>query len=431
VAFVDIRTVLKALLPSFLPLIVFVVVESLFGEAAGLAAGLAMGAGEFLYVLARERRIDPFVIVDTAFLGIAGALSLILHDEIFFKLKPVIIEAVMGGALTLALFLPPAYLRKYLENQLKGMRIGDESMPAMRRSLVLLVGVLAIHMALTLAAAIWFSTAVWGFVSGGLLYILFGLVVLAQFARARWPRRSAGSREMLPLVDDDGRILGKATRNECHRSPGMLHPVVHLHIMDGKGGIYLQKRSAAKDTEPGKWDTAMAGHIAWGESLETALARELREELGVTLMAIEAAGGKIAPLFRYRIDTPTESELVHVHGATYSGELFPDGVEVETGRYWKISEVFAARGSGIFTPSLERDLELFSDSAARAEAEPSLNIGIGPAPAPATEPAALAGPAPAAPPARSAAAQAAAQAAARAVAAGARKALYSSPDRPL
>ncbi len=468
VARVDIRTILKALLPSFLPLIVFVAIESLFGEAAGLAAGLAMGAGEFIYVLVRERRADPFVIADTAFLGIAGALSLVLHDEIFFKLKPVIIEAVMGGALTLALFLPPDYLRKYMENQLKGLHLGAESMSAMRRSLVLMLGALSAHTVITLIAAIWWSTAVWGFVSGGLLYIIFGLIVLAQFARARWLPRISGRTpagrgigsgnsaspgggamdedgEILPLVDDGGAVIGMASRRDCHGSPGKLHPVVHLHILDGKGGMYLQKRSATKDTEPGKWDTAMAGHIAWGEILDAAIARELREELGVTLMALEAEGGKIQALFRYRIDTPTESELVHVFAATYSGELFPDGVEVETGRYWKIPEVFAAVGSGVFTPSLEHDLKLLSDAAAdtapdtpgRAGGHPSMAAGKGSGPAPSdTETRAEPAPSDTATPAQSApsdtkARSAAAQAAARAVASGARKALYSPPERPL
>ncbi len=428
----DLRTVLKALLPSFLPLIVFVAVESLFGEAAGLAAGLVMGGGEFLYVLIREKRVDPFVIVDTAFLGIAGALSLALHDEIFFKLKPVIIEAVMGGALGLALFLPPEYLKKYMENQLKGLRFGDESMPAMRRSLAIMVGVLVAHTLLTLAAAIWWSTAAWGFVSGGLLYILFGAVVLWQFARARWlPRLRRGktglgrdeipagvSVEMLPIVDDEGKIVGKLPRSECHKTPGRLHPVVHLHILDGKGGIYLQKRATTKDTEPGKWDTAVAGHIAWGETLEAALGRELREELGVTTMAIEAAGGKIEPAFRYRIDTPAESELVHVFVTTYSGELFPDGVEVETGRFWKVPEVFAARGTGLFAPSFEHDLGLMAGAATAEVAATGASSSGNSGTAEVTD-------------RETAAREAAARMAAKAIASGTRKALYSAPDRPL
>lgn len=388
---------LKALLPGFFPLIVFVAVEALFGEAAGLAAGLTMGAAEFLYVLAREKRADPFVIVDTAFLGIAGALSLVLHNEIFFKLKPAIIEFVMGGALGLALFLPPDYLRRYMESQVKGVHIGDETLPAMKRSLTLMVGVLAFHVVLTLVAAIWWSTAAWGFVSGGLLYILFAGVALWQYFGARKLSRArrgfatgsgiafagnasaeragasfpggtaGGDGEILPVIDDNGAIIGQMSRAQCHSGPGHLHPVVHLHILDGEGGMYLQKRSVNKDTEPGKWDTAMAGHVAWGETLEAALGRELREELGITTMAIEAAGGKIEPAFRYRIDTPTESELVHVFVTTYAGELYPDGLEAETGRIWKIPEVLAARGTGVFTPSLEHDLGLMTSAADAAK----------------------------------------------------------------
>ena len=37
-----------------------------------------------------------------------------------------------------------------------------------------------------------------------------------------------------------------------------------------------------KDIQPGKWDTAVGGHVDYGESVEDALFRETREELGIT-----------------------------------------------------------------------------------------------------------------------------------------------------
>ena len=51
------------------------------------------------------------------------------------------------------------------------------------------------------------------------------------------------------------------------------------------GRLYLQKRSMSKDTNPGRWDTSVGGHVSAGEEVTDALLREAREELG-----IDAAG---------------------------------------------------------------------------------------------------------------------------------------------
>ena len=86
--------------------------------------------------------------------------------------------------------------------------------------------------------------------------------------------------EMFPIVDEQGNITGAATRGECHNGSKLLHPVVHLHVFNSKGELYLQKRPDWKDIQPGKWDTAVGGHIDLSENVETALKREVKRRTG-------------------------------------------------------------------------------------------------------------------------------------------------------
>ena len=58
--------------------------------------------------------------------------------------------------------------------------------------------------------------------------------------------------EILPIVDAEGNVIGRASRSVCHDGVSMkLHPVVHLHLYDRQRGLLLQKRSLKKRIQPG------------------------------------------------------------------------------------------------------------------------------------------------------------------------------------
>lgn len=157
------------------------------------------------------------------------------------------------------------------------------------------------------------------------------------------------SEEMFPLVDEDGNIIGAATRGECHDGSKKLHPVVHLHLFNSKGELFLQKRPEWKDIQPGKWDTAVGGHVDLGENVEMALMREVEEELGVTDFTPERIG-------QYVFESACEKELVFVHKCVYDGEVKPSA-ETDGGRFWTTEEIHEAMGKGILTPNFESECE--------------------------------------------------------------------------
>ena len=149
--------------------------------------------------------------------------------------------------------------------------------------------------------------------------------------------------ELFPIGDAEVNTIGCATRGECHDGSKLLHPVVHLHLFNSAGDIYLQQRPQWKEIQPGKWDTAVGGHVDYGESVADALLREVREEIGIT---------HFTPVFlmSYRFESERERELVYVYKCVYEGEVKPSD-ELDGGRFWAISEVEHAFGKGVLTPN--------------------------------------------------------------------------------
>lgn len=154
--------------------------------------------------------------------------------------------------------------------------------------------------------------------------------------------------ELFPVVDEDGNVIGQTTRSEAHGGSKVLHPVVHLHVFNSKGELYLQKRPQWKDIQPGKWDTATGGHIDYGEDVSSALKREVREELGIK---------DFHPAFvcHYVFESKREKELVYVFKTVYDGEVKPDSQELDGGRFWSEKDILANIGKGVFTPNFENE----------------------------------------------------------------------------
>ncbi|WP_165044615.1 NUDIX domain-containing protein [Dysgonomonas sp. ZJ709] len=158
--------------------------------------------------------------------------------------------------------------------------------------------------------------------------------------------------EIFPLVDEAGNVIGQAPRSVCHNGSKVLHPVIHLHIFNSEGKLFLQKRSAKKDVQPNRWDSSVAGHIDLNETSEVAAVREAWEELGLK---------NLEPHFitKYIIETDIERELSYCFYTIYDGDFNIDNDEVSDGRFWTIDEIRSQLGKNIFTTNFELDFNGF------------------------------------------------------------------------
>lgn len=157
------------------------------------------------------------------------------------------------------------------------------------------------------------------------------------------------SEEIFPVVDEAGNVIGKATRGECHGGSRLLHPVVHLHVFDAEGRLFLQHRPEWKDIQPGKWDTAVGGHVDFGENVSAALMREAREELGMMDFIPEY-------LKSYVFESDRERELVSSFKTVVDPLSVKPSDELDGGRWWTSEEL--AENMEELTPNLRHELKL-------------------------------------------------------------------------
>ena len=104
---------------------------------------------------------------------------------------------------------------------------------------------------------------------------------------------------------------------------------------DGAGRVLLARRGAGARDEPGSWDTG-AGALEYGESFESAVAREVREEYTAEVLAIDTVGVRnilradpvshwVAVVFAVEVD-PARVAIGEPHKFDELGWFAPDAL---------------------------------------------------------------------------------------------------------
>ncbi|MCU0785009.1 MAG: NUDIX domain-containing protein [Verrucomicrobia bacterium] len=130
------------------------------------------------------------------------------------------------------------------------------------------------------------------------------------------------SEEIFDVVNERDEVIDRKPRREVHRL-GLLHRATHVLVFNSRGEVFLQKRSMKKDRQPGVWDSSASGHVDSGEDYDTSAARELREEIGLSVTH------PLERLFKIDACEATDGEFVWVYRCHHDGpfELNPDEID--------------------------------------------------------------------------------------------------------
>lgn len=346
---------LKKLLPGFIPLFIFIIADEIWGTKIGLLVAVASGMVELAIVAFREKRVDTFILFDTLLLVVLGVISIILENDIFFKLKPGLIELILVVILAVSAFSKVNIVGLMGKRYMKGVTLNDFQVKKMRETLKIMFFVFLVHTLLVFWSAFYMSKEAWAFISGGLFYILFGVVFLVEWIRNKKSTpKEVLDEEWVPLVDEKGNVLGKATRSHVHNGSKLLHPVVHLHVISPGKSVLLQKRPLTKQIQPGKWDTAVGGHVSIDETIETALKREAYEEIGLTDFKAKFVQSYI---WEYEV----ERELVYLFVTYDYKNIHVHSNEVDDAKFWTKNQLLKNMGTGVLTDNFETEFVKLSE----------------------------------------------------------------------
>ncbi|MCQ2204129.1 MAG: NUDIX domain-containing protein [Bacteroidales bacterium] len=325
-----------------LPLVIYILAELFFGVYIALGLSLLIPVGNIVYSLVRGNGWSVSSLADIGIIVVFALVEMmpykycvcfLLFGILLLLSSLKIIDIFKLAGKTDIIDLSNPYM---LYNVRKSQ---------LRMGLWCLIGSLVYF----LKEVIWQDGPVGEWIDEWWLLTLLLAYVATEIIAGRINRYKYKNSEWVPLMATDGKVVGACPRPLVHNGSMWLHPVVHLHVVHN-GKILLQLRPKSKKIQPGKWDTAVGGHIAAGEKLEDALKREVWEEIG--LSNFEAKLVK-----QYVWECPVEHEFVFSFVTDAEGPFVTKNVgEVDELRFWSSGELSENIGKGLFTPNLEHEL---------------------------------------------------------------------------
>lgn len=140
------------------------------------------------------------------------------------------------------------------------------------------------------------------------------------------------SEEIFDVVNERDEVIGRAPRSEVH-ARGLLHRAVHVLVYNGRGEVFLQKRSMKKDRQPGVWDSSASGHLDSGEDYDACAVREVGEEIGLSLTRTPER------LFKLDACEETDAEFVWIYRCESEGPFTLHPEEIDEGDWFTTAEV--------------------------------------------------------------------------------------------
>ncbi|RMD58567.1 NUDIX domain-containing protein [Candidatus Woesearchaeota archaeon] len=174
---------------------------------------------------------------------------------------------------------------------------------------------------------------------------------------------NARTAEIIDIVDDENKVIGKASAEEVYKER-LNHRTVHVLVFNDIGELFLIKGSAQHAYCPGYWFSSASGNVRHNETYEQAARRLLREWTGIET--------RIIPVYQGHYDHYKMRKFIKTFRAQADGKIPINPNLAIAGRWFSVPVVLEmiAKNEEVH-PELAHIMEAIYSRATAEQAESS------------------------------------------------------------
>lgn len=161
--------------------------------------------------------------------------------------------------------------------------------------------------------------------------------------------------ELWDVYNRDRTKLSKTMVRGDKFESGSYHLVVHACIFNSKGEMLIQQRQPFKSGWPNMWDITVGGSAIAGDTSQTAIEREVFEEIGLKIDM-----QNIRPHLTVNFDRGFD-DIYLIEKEVDINELKLQYEEVQQVKWATIDEIYQKLDEGIFIPYYKSLIKLLFD----------------------------------------------------------------------
>jgi intracellular septation protein A len=190
---------------QMLPLLIFIVVDMIFSNTVvSIVSAVLFAVLQMSLSFAKTGAMDYFVLIDVALISLLGTVSVFLKNDLFFKLKPAIIEAVMVIFMLALLFAPDPFLLNYFGRFLPaGRAFTPEMVPVLKKMILGISIYTGVHIGAVIFTALYSSRKIWAVVSGPGYFFIFIPIMFVVILKRVMMRKAVQREGGLPISEAD------------------------------------------------------------------------------------------------------------------------------------------------------------------------------------------------------------------------------------